>query len=277
VDPADPRTGNPYAYARNNPLAFVDPSGGIPIAVDPFAGSAPDPLCITTSCGGGLASFGGGYAPFPSFAPVALPPPSYSLTSLFTSTSSSTPAGLTSLASTPTPSPFGGFNALGGWTYPGGSQGTRSRDPFGPNPGNYVKVEIFGFDVVPLGGVEFASGIYFGRNRRGEFQFGPFVEAGPAVGAALSLDTIGLEFVSNLDELDRSLSINFVLGAGPFNFQGNLDPTYRGTSRPRFVGGFANGAGVGLSLGPLPVEGFFSFTQTRTFDVIGFGRRLLGE
>lgn len=57
----------------------------------------------------------------------------------------------------------------------------------------------------------------FGRDRAGNFQFGPFVEGGPALGAGFSLDTVGVEFVRNIDQLDRSLSINSVLGAGVIN------------------------------------------------------------
>ena len=39
-----------------------------------------------------------------------------------------------------------------------------------------------------------------------------------------------------------------------------------------FFGEFLNGGGASFSAGPLPVEGFISFTGLRSFDVIGFGR-----
>jgi len=139
-----------------------------------------------------------------------------------------------------------------------------------------VKVEVLGFDVVtPFGGFEVTPiGFFFGRNRAGEFQAGPFVEAGPAIGVGLSADA-GFEFVGNVDTLDRSLSINFVLGGGPINAQGNINPTPPNHGE-RFIGDFVNGGGLAASASPpfLPVEGFVSFTQTRSFDVIGFGRRL---
>jgi len=102
------------------------------------------------------------------------------------------------------------------------------------------------------------------------------VEGGPAIGAGLSVDTLGVEFVSNIDQLDRSLSINGVLGAGFINAQGNINPTPPNNG-DRFVGDFVNGGGLGLSFGPLPAEGFVSFNQTRAFDVIGFGRRVFGQ
>lgn len=161
----------------------------------------------------------------------------------------------------------------------GGSQGAPNPDPLGPNPGNFFKFEAFGVDVVtPLGGFEFSSGFFVGRDRAGNFQAGPFVEDGPAIGLGLSVDTLGVEFVGNIDQLDRSLSINLVVGAGPFNAQGNLNPTPPNPADgTRFFGEFANGAGVGASFGPLPIEGFGSFTQTRAFDVIGFGRRFFGQ
>jgi RHS repeat-associated protein len=150
-------------------------------------------------------------------------------------------------------------------------------DLFGPEPGNFIKFEVLGFDfVTPIGGFEVGTGFFLGRNIEGELQAGTFVEGGPAVGFGLSVDTLGLEFVGNVEQLSRSLSVKLVVGTGPINVHGNLNPTpLNRAGGTRFFGEFLNGAGVGLSIGPLPVEGFVSFTQTRTFDAIGFGRRML--
>ena len=155
----------------------------------------------------------------------------------------------------------------------GSANVAQGSDPFGPDPGNYIKVGV-GFDfVTPLGGFEGNIGGFVGRNRAGQLQAGPFVEGGPAIGAAFSLDA-GIEFNGNLDSLDRSLSINGVVGLGPVNVNGNVNPSPPGKG---FFGEFLNGGGASFSAGPLPVEGFISFTGLRSFDVIGFGRSFFEE
>jgi RHS repeat-associated protein len=76
VDPADPRTGNPYAYACHNPLAFVDPSGGIPIfnytiGPPPTSITWNDPWATQDSLTlGGASSW---LAPIPNMPPVWAP------------------------------------------------------------------------------------------------------------------------------------------------------------------------------------------------------------
>ena len=257
----DPQTHNPYGYVRNNPIGYVDPDG----RAANINGGSPNVAILLSYAVSGLLGlvFGGSKKSSPPPAPQGAPV-----------------SGDTVIAGNAVGK---GERAMRGFAestakrYGNGTQSGANPDPLDPNPGNFFKVEVFGVDVVtPLGGFEFSSGFFVGRDRAGNFQAGPFVEGGPAIGAGLSVDTLGGEFVSNIDQLDRSYSINGVLGAGIFNAQGNINPTPPNHGE-RFIGDFVNGAGVGLSFGPLPVEGFFSFTQTRSFDVIGFGRRVFGQ
>ncbi len=80
ADLSDPLTFNGYAYAGNNPLAFVDPLG---LGQDPVASGTlcyPDPSCGTgsgTSGSSGSANFWwsisyGGFGPFGGFGPDPL-------------------------------------------------------------------------------------------------------------------------------------------------------------------------------------------------------------
>ena len=147
-------------------------------------------------------------------------------------------------------------------------------DPLGPNPGNFFTLGA-GVDVVLLGGFEVNGGIFMGRTRSGELQGGLFVEGGPAAGVALSADVQG-EFITNVDKLDREFSINVNVGFLAANGIVSVNPTPP-NSGDRFIGDFINAGGAGLSLGPIPVEGFISFTGTRTLDVIGPVRRFFGS
>ncbi|MBW2543420.1 MAG: hypothetical protein JRF15_15145 [Deltaproteobacteria bacterium] len=269
VDPivqsiADPQTHNPYSYVRNNPIGNIDPDGREYGERRESPGSGIGPAVgLLASALNSLIGGDDSNTTTQSFTPNA------------TATSVDRVASGHSSGSL-------GESVTGGprstaWDYHS-SQGPQGgvQNPLGPNPGNFVKVEILGFDVVtPLGGFEVTLiGFFFGRNRAGEFQAGPFVEAGPAIGIGLSADA-GFEIVGNIDTLDRSLSINHVLGGGPINAQGNINPTPSNHGQ-RIIGDFVNGGGLAASASPpfLPVEGFVSFTQTRAFDVIGFGRRL---
>ncbi|HXE15060.1 MAG TPA: RHS repeat-associated core domain-containing protein [Bryobacteraceae bacterium] len=52
TDPSDPQTWNAYAYVRNNPLAFVDPTGLYPQPAPGQLGCTWDSDTNTLSCGG---------------------------------------------------------------------------------------------------------------------------------------------------------------------------------------------------------------------------------
>jgi len=153
------------------------------------------------------------------------------------------------------------------------SQGGVNPDPLGPNPGNFFTLGV-GADVVLLGGFEANGGVFLGRTRSGELQGGLLVVGGPAAGVALSVDVQG-QFITNVDKLDREFSINFNLGFLAANGIVSANPTPPNNGE-RSIGDFINAGGAGASLGPIPVEGFISFTGTRTLDVIGPARRFFG-
>ncbi|MGE0030446.1 MAG: RHS repeat domain-containing protein [Steroidobacteraceae bacterium] len=137
-------------------------------------------------------------------------------------------------------------------------------DPFGPNPGNWVKILLVGVDLMPLYGLEGDVGMYFGRDLSGNLEVGGYVESGHGPGFATSLDFLGFDFVTGLDTLNHSKTINIFETTGPVTFQMNLD-----RENPSVYSGAPNGFGGSFSVGPYPVEGGATFTTTRTWRWVG--------
>jgi RHS repeat-associated protein len=79
TSPGDPQTQNRYAYVRNNPVTYVDPTGGQfcspedPECCDPFT----DPLCFPFPPPGGGLGGGGGNPEKPRSFPWPLLPPGF--------------------------------------------------------------------------------------------------------------------------------------------------------------------------------------------------------
>jgi len=106
-------------------------------------------------------------------------------------------------------------------------------------------------------------GAFIGRDLDGNLRYGLYVEYGQAYGYSLSTD-FGVERLTGLNYLDNTRSINITgsvaFGSGTVNVNPDI---------PIGQPGRINGGGANYSIGPLPLETFFSTTLTRT--IVEFG------
>jgi RHS repeat-associated protein len=239
TDPLGIEADHLYAYARNNPLAFADPTG-----LDAWSLQ--------------------GQRMTDAWADAYLDAIEDRAYGRDTGYASRSLEGLPMYA--------GGGETWydGGVVAPTAPQRTDAPDPIGPNPGNYFTAGV-GVDVVLFGGFEATGGFFLGRSRGGELQAGFYFDRGPAVGFAFSVDAQA-KFIANVDQLDQGSSINFNAGFLAANGFFSANPTAPNDA-DAFIGDFVNSGGAGASLGPFMVEGFISFTRTSAWDIIGPVRR----
>ncbi|MDP6437749.1 MAG: FG-GAP-like repeat-containing protein [Gammaproteobacteria bacterium] len=257
-----PQGLNRYSYVFNNPLTLIDPSGfavdkddkcanGGPECGSPAEkGESPEPIVTVKykwDCGAGCTVYGA-----PTDAVVTYNFGDLGSFSLEVDLESGSITGVSDSLSDETRNTLEANGLFDAATFRGGD----NRSSW-PARGEYLK--FFGGVDGALGfGGEADLGTFIGRNSEGTLQYGLYVEYGEAYGYSLSTD-FGFERLTGLDSLDGSRSINVTgsiwFGSGTVNVNPDI---------PVGQPGRINGGGVNYSLGPLPLETYFSTTVTRT-------------